>query len=85
MRHAALLRIVPWGSRELRDLPDEVYAVALRIGQEMIDYGVETERRVGQRTPGIEQHINAHLWETLKLWRRDLDQLPVPQTSELPL
>lgn len=77
MRHAALLRIVPWGTTELAKLPDECREVVARRAGELLGEAVEAERKVApQRPPGIEQHVNSELWQTLKLYRRDLDPVP---------
>jgi hypothetical protein len=71
MRHAGLLNLVPYGEKNYAALPDNMREVAIRKSQEMVDYAVDAELRTGQRTPGIEQHVNAELWRTLKLYQRD--------------
>ena len=71
LRHAALLNIVPWGTSEMRALPSDVYEVAMRKCRELLDWACDTERKQGQRTPGIEQSVNAELWHLLKPYKRD--------------
>lgn len=66
MRHAGLLGIVAYGETELGKLPSSVYGMALRRCQELQDWACDAEHREGRRTPGIEQHVNAELWNALK-------------------
>lgn len=80
MRHAALLRLVPWGTAELGKLPSDVYRIVLRHCQELLDWACDEERRLhGQRTASMAQHINSALWNLMKPWQRD--EVPAPQTT----
>jgi hypothetical protein len=71
MRNSALLNIVPWGEANLGKLPPTVYEVAMAKCSELQEWACDAERTNGQRTPGLEQHINTELWNTLRPWARE--------------
>lgn len=70
LRHAALLSLCPHGETQVLNLSSQVRAIAVDKCRELLDWACETERRTGQRTPGIEQHVNAELWNALKPFGR---------------
>lgn len=70
LRHAALLDIVPWGTASIAKLPNQVRVIATAKIEEVVREACAMEARIGQRTPGIEQTINAELWDTLKVFGR---------------
>lgn len=70
MRHAFLLNIVRRDAPDLRALPPDVYAIALRVCQELLDWTCDTERKNGQRTQEMEHHVNTELWRVLQIYRR---------------
>lgn len=71
MRHAALLNLVPYGESKLERLPTSaMYEIAERQCRELLDWACDSERTAGQRTSGMEQHINATLWNLMTPWAR---------------
>lgn len=83
LRFAALHRIIPWGETQLSALPPDVYRSMVRIAADQLNECVDTEKRTGQRTPGIEQAMNSTIWDALKVWQRA--ELPVTQPDDQPV
>ena len=81
MRHAALLRIVPWGASRLSELPAEVQKPVERICGEQLDECFNAESRLNHHRAAIEQRMNAALWHALKPWARADD--PVPRETNI--
>jgi hypothetical protein len=82
MRHAALLNLVPWGETRLERMPtNEIYELAERQCRELLDWACDSERTAGQRTPGIEQHVNQTLWNLLKPWARQKGEFDTSHLS----
>lgn len=73
LRHAALLRLVPWGTAELRALSlvsSELYATAVKACDRECARACVNELASGRRDPEIEQRLNASLWRVLKPFER---------------